>query len=346
MPIISAADVANSTSAYITGAQNTANTAITTLNLAANSWTATNWADIGKPATGPYTQFSENDATIKTALDTFDTALALIVPPGVLPTAPGVTGYTTPVWNDSFWTNLKSLLTTFTSNITGSDDVDTVVTKLTSETTKLQVALFATDRERRQQGLRDAFSAANAAVGARGFTHPNSMTTALRLGAQQQFMFDLSQTSRDLVKQIFEWAKSNYQFTVEKQISAHTADVDFNMRYAEVLIRVYDTELRGVLTAYREKVAGEISKAEQKIKNYATRLEAIKTNAGVVSEKDRIESANFGTEVQQHVASVAKSVETAASNARNKIEAAVAAVNAAANMVSSASQISIGVLNG
>ena len=434
---------------------------------------ATALATLESAITGGYTPFAESDSAIATALAAYDATLGGISP-AALPSAPAVDGYTTPIWNDTFWTNLKSLLTTFTSNITSGDDVDTVVTKLTGETTKLQVALYAADRERKQQALRDAHSAANSAVGARGFTYPNSMTTALKLAAQQQYTFDLSQASRDLVKQIFEWAKSNYQFTVERQISAHSADVDFNIRYADILVRVYSEKVRSILEEYRNKVAGEISKAEQKIKEYtlrldvtrvnaaihesddriklaklegkikeyaqrlevvrvnaaidesddriklakleaklkeyaqqlevvrvnaaidesddriklaklegkikeyaqrlevvrvnaaidesddriklgklearlkeyAQRLEVIRTNASVSSELDRVNSSNFSTEVQQHATDVAKAVETAASNARNKIDAAVAAVNAAANMVASASQISIGVLNG
>ncbi len=370
---------------------------------------ATALATLESAIAGGYTPFAESDSAIVTAMAAYNTTLGGISP-AALPSAPTVDGYTTPVWNDTFWTNLKSLLTTFTSNITAGDDVDTVVTKLTGETTKLQVALYAADRERKQQALRDAHSAANSAVGARGFTYPNSMTTALKLAAQQQYTFDLSQASRDLVKQIFEWAKSNYQFTVERQISAHSADVDFNIRYADVLVRVYSEKVRSILEEYRNKVAGEISKAEQKIKEYtlrldvtrvnaaihesddriklaklegkikeyaqrlevvrvnaaidesddriklgklearlkeyAQRLEVIRTNAAVSSELDKVNASNFSTEVQQHATDVAKAVETAASNARNKIDAAVAAVNAAANMVASASQISIGVLNG
>lgn len=341
-----ASDVVNNTSAYITAAQSAANSAISNLNLVASGWTSTSWSSLTRPTTGVYTLFAtENDAAISAALTAFDTALAAITP-GTINAAPSLTGYTAPIWNETFWTNLKSLLTTFTSNITGSDDIDTVVTKLTGETTKLQVALYAADRERKQQSLRDAHSAASSATGARGFTYPNSMTTALKLAATQQYTFDLSQTSRDLIKSMFEWAKSNYQFTIEKQISAHNADADFNIRYAEILIRVYSEQVRNALQEYRDKVAVVISKAEQKIKAYALRLDVVKTNAAVSSELDRINASNFSTEVQQHATDVAKAVETAASNARNKIDAAVAAVNAAANMVASASQISIGVLNG
>lgn len=346
MPITTAGGVADSTTTYIEAAKETAATAITALQTAAQDWTATNWNDIATPATGTYTKFTEADNAIAAALAAYDTAIAAIPAPAALPTAPALAGYTAPIWSDTFWTDLKGILTVFTADITSSDDVDSVVTKLTGETTKLQVALYAADRERKQQGLRDSFSAASSLTGSKGFTHPNSMTTALCLVAQQSFRFDLSQVSRDLIKHVFDWAKSNYQFTIEKQIAAHSADTEFNTRYADTLVRVYDSELKGILYGYREQVEIELSKAGQKIKNYALRLEAIKTNADIDNAEDRINAANFGTEVQQHDASVTKAVQTAAENARNKISAAVTAVNAAAQMMASANQISIGVLNG
>lgn len=459
MTIATAADVGNSSSSFISSAQAAATTAINTLNTAAASWSAANWSSIGTPSSGTYTQFTETDtaistalaaletavsgnytgfadtdsaiatalttletaisgsytgfadtdSTIATALAAFSTTLASITP-AALPSAPGMSGYTSPVWSDTFWTNLKGILGTFTANITGADDVDSVVTKLSSETTKLQVALYAEDRERRAQTLRDAHSAAASATGSKGFSHPNSMTTALKLAATQTFMFGCSQSSRDLVKEIFAWAKSNYQFTIQQQLSAHQADTDFNLRYAGVLIQVYSEQVRNILQEYRDRVAGEISKAEQKIKSYSLRLdvtksnaeisesadrtklaklegklkeyaqrlevvrvnaaiseavdrtklaklegklkeyglrlEVVKGNAGIVEAHDRISSANFAVEVQQHATNVSQAVETAARNARNRIDAAVAAVNSAAQMAQAASQISIGVLNG
>ena len=345
MPITTAAGVADSTAAYITNAQTTANTAITNLNNVASGWTSVTWASLSASALNSYADFGDTDATIKTALTAFDTAMAAIVAP-TLGAAPVLTGYNAPIWSDTFWTNLKSLLGTFTANITGSDDVSSVVTKLTSETPELQVALYAADRERKQQALRDQFSAAAATTGARGFSHPNCMTNALRLAAQQGYAFDLSQTSRDLIKLIFEWAKSNYQFSVQQQVSAHNADVDFNMRYAATLIQVYDAEVKNVLEKYRATFVNEATKMEMKIKEYALRLDVTKANNANSEAKDRINASNFGSLVQQHATDVAKSVEAAASNAKNRIDAAVAAVNAAANMVSSASQISIGILNG
>lgn len=339
------AELINNTTDHLTSSMVAMDAAINKLDLAAASWTATTWSAISSPAVGGYSGFAETDVAIKAALDTFDSALDAIMPP-VLPGSPSLTAYTAPIWSDIAWTNLKNLLTNFTSDITNSDDVASVVTKLTSETDKLGVALYAADRERKQQALRDVFSAANSATGARGFSYPNSMTTALKLAGQQQYMFDLSQTSRDLIKLVFEWAKSNYQFSVERQITAHNADVDFNIRYAGALVQVYDTTVRAVLDEYRTKVVAVTAKMEQKIKEYALRLDVAKTNAGIKESEDRIEIAKYAEDVRQLLGNVEAAIKTAGENSRNKVQAAATTVSAAAAMASAASQIAIAIAPG
>lgn len=343
MPITTAGGLADSTVSFIADAQTTADSAISALNTAAAGWTAASWSAISTPSTGTYSLFTE-DAAVKTALEAFDSTLNGITL-GALAAAPNLSGYNAPIWSETYWTNLKTLLTDFTSTITSSDGVDTTIDKLTNETTQLQVALYAADRERKQQALRDSYSAADSSTGKKGFTYPNSMTVALKLDAQQKYQFDLSQTSRDLVKLIFEWAKSNYQFSVQQAIASHTADTEFNTRYAGVLLQLFESQVKTSLEEYRTEVLTEAAKMDQKIKEYQLRVDAYKANAGITEANDRINASLFSTEVQQHATDVAQAVETAARNARNKIDAAIAAVNAAASMVASANQTAIGVLS-
>lgn len=186
-----------------------------------------------------------------------------------------------PTWTDTDWSSLKTQLAAFTSTILSTDGVDAVLTKLTSDTSKLQVAMYAADRERKQQGLRDLFSAANAATGARGFSYPNSMTTALKLAAQQQYTFDLSQVSRDLIKMLSEWAKSTFQFSAEKQIAATSADMDFNTRFATISAQVY-----------AEKVQYEVAKLKAAVEKVTRVMEA-----EITVLKLRFESANSLNEI-------------------------------------------------
>ncbi|OHD22878.1 MAG: hypothetical protein A2Y38_15875 [Spirochaetes bacterium GWB1_59_5] len=343
MPITTAAGIADSTAAFITAAQNTATTAIADLELAAAAWTSVTWDALAPTALNTYTTLSDADATIKSALAAFDSALDLIAVP-TIGDAPDLSSYTAAKWNDSAWTTHKALIAAFVSDITSADDLDTAVTKLTSDTTKLQNAMYAKDFERRSQVLRDLNSAADASTGAAGFSYPNSMTTALKLDAQQKFQFDMSQTARDLVTLMFNWAKDVGQFAIKEGTAVHNADVDFNIRYASVLIEVYDSTVKNALAEFRATFERKTTQFDQAVRSYVARADVIKLNNTASEVKDRVNAQNFGALVQQHATDVAQSVETAARNAKNKIDAAVAVVTGATNMVASASQISVGIL--
>jgi hypothetical protein len=262
------------------------------------------------------------------------------------------------VWNETFWTNLKTKTTTFLDSILGGDDIDAVVTKLTSETTKMQVALYAKDRERKQQALRDAFSAANAETGADGFTFPNHMTTVLQMGAQSTYMFDLSQVSRELITAIFDWAKSNYQFTMQKQIDAHAADVEFNMRYASALTEVYREKTRFELEKVKSNTERILAQIEAEVKSLGARIEAAKANAsltetdfkglelelesakagaGYTVSKDQQIIASYIAQADQNFKAFTQSVTQQLELAKTRINGARDAVTATSALAASAS---------
>lgn len=336
-------DLVTSTTAFIEAMQTQAGIAITSLSNAAADWNAYSWSSVISPTLASAdANFGVDDSSMATVLDAYKAALASIVLPGTLPIPPDLSGFTATQWNETSWNNLKNLLTDFTATIAGSDDVDTVITKLTSDTDKLQVAMYAADRERKQQALRDTFSAASAATGAEGFTYPNSMTTALQLAAQQQFMFDLSQVSRDLITKLLDWAKSNFQFSVQQGISAHQADIDFNVRYAGVLVSSYEASIRGVMETYREQIAGIISKMETDVKAYSIRLETFKANVAADAEYDKMQLLKYSEDVKQHHSDVLAGIQAQESNSKNKVTAYAAAAQASATLAGSASQIVVG----
>jgi hypothetical protein len=172
------------------------------------------------------------------------------------------------------------------------------------------------------------------------------MTTALKLAAQQMYMFDLSQTSRDLIKMIFEWAKSNYQFTVERQLSAHTADVEFNVRYNESLVRVYEAEVRSVIDLFKAELGGAVEKLDAKVKEYGTRLAILKGNTEISAEKDRLNVQVYANAVQENIAMTQATINTSLRQRQTTLETALASVQAAASMAQAASNIAVGVANG
>ena len=362
--------VVTSTGAFITAMQTEATTAIDRLTDEATSWSMTTLGAIAALTLGNLTTYSG----VKPALGTIASIPAFTasdftgVTAPELPAAPSLAAYNQPVWNEAFWSNLKTKLAAFTDNITGGDDVDTVVTKLTTETSKLQVALYAAEYERKSQLLRDEYSAAEASTGAKGFTYPNSMTTALKLDAQQKFQFDLSQASRDLVKLIFEWAKTNYQFSMQQSVAAHVADTEFNVRYADTLLKGYATTVNALLDKYKTDILAVVQEADTKVKEYTAQaqieieetktlkeiqlkdagfdLDAVKTNAMIAEADYKVKITDYAERVKSFLATAEANMKILDDNAKNRIAAATAAIQGASAMASSSQQIAVGIVNG
>jgi hypothetical protein len=288
----------------------------------------------------------------------FDYA-TVVVP--TLPSAPSLAGATTTMWSETFWTNLKTRLAAFTENITSADTVDTAVNTLTSDLTKMNSALYAKDYERRAQVLRDLYSAADAKTGSKGFTFPNSMTTGLYLEAQQKFQFDMSQTSRDIVTHIFDWAKSVQQFSLQQGISAHNADIDFKVRYLNTVVTSYSATVNAMVDKYKAEIMGYVSQAEATIKEYIGEASALtervktlndisikqgefelakdKANADIAAEDAKIKIADFKARVDNFLETSKIDLHNRDSNNKNQITAASAAAQAALAMAAGASNI-------
>ena len=244
---------------------------------------------------------------ITTAINALD---ALTLDFSTVPSAVSTTGLTTSIWSESFWTNVKSELGTYVTSILGASDIDAALTILTNDSTKMQNAMYAADLQRKQQVLRDLYSASAANTGSLGFLYPNMMTVAMQLDAQQKYQFDLSQVSRDLIKTITEWAKVNYQFSVDKSISAHQLDTDFNIRYTDTLVRVYEATTSVIFQEAKLKLEYAISKIENDVKVYLTHaetfLKALAGKADVYSRESdtaiKAFNANADTDIRRFAA--------------------------------------------
>jgi hypothetical protein len=349
--------------AYIDAAQDQAVIAIDLLTAAAADWSYSVITETPTVVTiGTVTSASGTKPALQTlTLPTFTPVsfAGVITPP--LPTPPSLTGADTVMWSETYWTNLKTKLAAFTDSITGADDVDSCVTELTSDLTKMNSALYAKDYERKTQVLRDLYSAADVGTGAKGFTYPNSMTTALRMEAQQKFQFDMSQTARDLIVNIFEWAKSVQQFSLQQGISAHNADVDFNMRYIDATVKVYAATVEALVDKYKADVEAFVAQFEANVKAFKAESETLVERAKVLNEiaiadarqlldvsksqadidiaKLRVEVDEFNARVNNWWKNVDSDIARKDTNAKNRIAAAGAAAQAAQSMASTAGNI-------
>jgi len=364
MAAFNAEEEAAATRAVVAGMVTQANAAIARLTDTATHWTYTALSAVSNLSLTDLTTASGTKPALLTlTLPTYTPVNVAAVAAPALPSAPSLAGGTTAMWNETFWTGLKSKLTLFTDSITGSDDIDSAVNRLTSEQDRMTSALYAKEYERKTQTLRDLYSAADAATGAAGFTYPNSMTTAIRLDAQQKYQFDLSETSRTLITHIFEWAKSNYQFSIDKTISAHGSDVEFNVRYLDTTIKAYSETVNSLLGKYREDVAVAVANADVKIREFLAQfngelekqktlmdvqlrqagfdVEVAKANALISGENLKIKLEDFKARVSSFLETAKVNLADRDANVKNQVTASQAAAQAALALASGASTITL-----
>lgn len=293
-----------------------------------------------------------------------------------LPTAVDLSSFTTPTWSEAYWTNLKTSLNDYITTILNSASIDSVILDLSDMTDRNKIALYAQDLERKQQALRDVYSAASSSTGAKGFLYPNILTIALKLKGQQDYQFDLSQTSRDLTKFIFEWAKTNYQFTLDKGVSSHNADTEWNARYADALVKVYDATLGGIINKNKLELEFAMGVVESKVKEYGALINGIlkkytdvsevkmktqttqaeiqnkyytllceiaKTQNTVFEMQDKIVLQKYASDIQQITGLGTLQVKASSESAVARINAASGAVQGASSLANAASQSAISI---
>lgn len=251
----------------------------------------------------------------------------------------------TPIWNEAYWGSLKTTLTNMIGAVTNNTNVDALIVQLTNDATRTQSALYSKDLERKQQVLRDAFSAADAATGHSGFTYPTSMTTALKLSAQQQHAFSLAQTARDLITQIFEWAKTSYQYAISKQVDVHAADVEFNLRYRQMAESAYADESRRLLLEYETKMSKEMQLVEQAVSAYRVAVDAAKLDVEVGVKEIDLQIQQYSINLQSALQSAQLQLSTTFNYYNQRLTAADSAVRAASAAMASSGQLALGVFN-
>jgi len=364
MSTYDALTAAADTKAFITHAQSKGDEAIARLTTSATSWTVTALNAVTALSLGSLSAASGTKPSLLTlSLPTYTAADISGLASPTLPTAPSLAGGTAPMWSEAFWSDLKTRIGQVMTNVTGSDDVDTLVTKLTIEQDKMSVALYAKEYERKTQTLRDLYSAAQGATGAKGFSFPNSMTTALQMDAQQKFQFDMSDISRTIITHVFEWAKSNLQFSMQQGISAHNSDTEFNTRYLETTARVYTATVGALVEKYRADVTMAVAKAELKLKEFVEQvntelgkqrqleeirikeagfdLEVAKTNADIAAKDITLKLDDFKARVSNFLETAKVNLADRDANVKNQITASTAAATATIALASGASTIMV-----
>ena len=172
-----------------------------------------------------------------------------------------------------------------------------------------QNAIFNESYDRNLQVLNDLTELADAKTGARGFTYPNSMTTVLKLDAQQKYQFDRSQVGRDVTKLVTEWARHNYQFAIDKGISLEQFHADFTYKYCTAFVDIYKNLVLTSIERFKADLSKYVEPIRALVEAAKLPVEVAQINAGIGKEnavlglednKQKIEEATkvFNTKMQ------------------------------------------------
>jgi hypothetical protein len=240
---------------------------------------------------------------------------------------------TTPKWNSTGttdWTTLKTALKQFY-----------VTANSLTEVSDISTAMYNDDVARKQRVLLDLYNAANWNTANKGFLYPNSLTVALKLSAQEKHQYDLKQVSRDIVKYVTEWAKSNYQHAVDKMISAQQIDIEFNLKYPQIQVEVYRDVVKAIVEKFESEVRAYVAKIDAMIKPIQTLVELAKTQSSLNMEYDKILVERYMAVVKDFHEAADLTIRNTTADIKSRAEVAQISLNALTALASTVSSIDI-----
>ena len=168
---------------------------------------------------------------------------------------------------------------------------------------EFQDAIFNKEYDRKLQTLNDLFELADAKVGARGFTYNNSLSTALKLDAQQKYQFDKTEVGREILRIVTDWARQNYQFAIDKGISFEQWNSDFTYKYCTGFVEIYKNllltsveRLKADLAQYLEPIRALLEAAKLPIELGTANAQIAMQNAEM-NYKDNLKEINEAIDV-------------------------------------------------
>ncbi len=207
-----------------------------------------------------------------------------------------------------------------------------------------QDAIFDQDRERKQRALADSIDLIKAQTSGRGFKYANGQTNAAILDLTQKHQYDLENQSREITKLCEEWARQNFQFSIQQGISIEQLHMDFAYKYSTIYRELYTTLLTAVLEKYRTQIQVELEKLEANVKAVMVLAEAYKANAEIANISARSAIDKYRVDIEQNVSRFNGKIEIMKADIQRGIQSKIAYANVAARLVAATTNNTIGVM--
>jgi hypothetical protein len=221
--------------------------------------------------------------------------------------------------------------------------ISTYISTLGIPEKAFQDAIFNESYERNQQTLNDMLDLADAKVGAKGFTYPNSMVTALKIEAMQKYQFDYNQVNRDITKLVTEWARQNYQFSIQQGIAFETFHADFTYKYCTAFVQIY----KDLIIASVERFKAELAQYLEPIKVYveAAKLpvDVAKINADISTENAKLSIESNKLQIEEALEAFKTRTQASITTFTQQIHALESVAAETAKFIQSAARSVIGI---
>ena len=209
----------------------------------------------------------------------------------------------------------------------------------------MQDAIFDQDRERKQKTLADSIDIIKAQTSGRGFKYANGQTNAAMLDLMQKHQMDLENQSREITKLCEEWARQNFQFSVQQGISIEQMHMDFAYKYSTIYRELYTALLSAVLEKYRTQIQVELEKLEANVKSVMVRAEAYKANADISTVAGRLQLDKYQLDIQQNLGLFNGNISNISNTTGRQLNAAIAYANTTQGLIQATTNNVIGVYN-
>jgi hypothetical protein len=248
------------------------------------------------------------------------------------PEAPGdMAQYKRHVWADSTLGTLSTALMAYVNSMGIPDQT-------------FQDAIFDADKERKTRALSDALDVIAAQTSGRGFKYANIQTNAATLELMEKYQYDLENQSREITKLVTEWARQNFQFGIQQGIAIENLQMDFAIKYADLIIRQYEALLRAVLEKYRAQVAAELEVLRSKLEAIKALIDAMKAQSEITVDEQRLRLEKANIQVTEALGRFRGAIEDFGNNTMRQIQAAAHFAGTAAGIVQASTNSVLGVM--
>jgi hypothetical protein len=199
--------------------------------------------------------------------------------------------------------------------------IDDYLASLGMPDSSYQDAIFDADKERKLRAMNDAIDLVQAKTSAQGYKYAQLQTNAAILDITEKYQFDLENQTREITKQMTEWARQAYQFSLQQGLDAEKAQMQFSGLFGTLLLDYFVKTFSLVLEKYKAFVTTAALELKTTIDGIMATAEVYKANATITEAEEKLLYERDRLNVQQSIEQFKGDISDNANRATEQINA-------------------------